>query len=329
MKIQKMGVLKMELSEIKDMVGKIKANIQQVIVGKDDVIDLLLTSMICSGHVLLEDVPGLGKTMLAKSLAKSINSSFNRIQFTPDLLPSDIIGINFYNQKAGEFQFKEGPLMSQIILADEINRATPRTQSSLLEAMEEHQISVDGITYELKEPFFVIATQNPIETGGTFPLPEAQLDRFYMQLSMEYPSFDEELEILLRFKSNNPITKLNSVVDAEDIIKARHCFTNVFIDEEIIKYILKIVRATREHEEIELGISPRGSMALFRASQAYAAIKGRDYVLPDDVKALVRPIFVHRLLLSGHASLKGRNVDDILTQIISKINTPVENNKVV
>lgn len=315
----------MSISEIRDFTEKVKSNIQKVIVGKDDVIDLLLTSLICSGHVLLEDVPGLGKTMLAKSLAKSINGSFKRIQFTPDLLPSDIVGINYYNQKTGEFQFKEGPIMSQIVLADEINRATPRTQSSLLEAMEEHQVSVDGTTYRLKEPFFVIATQNPVETGGTFPLPEAQLDRFFMQLSLGYPSFDEEFEILLRFKQNDPIVNLTSVIDSDDIVKARNCFTDVFIDEEIIKYILKIVRATREHEDILLGISPRGSMALYRASKAYAAIKGRDYVLPDDVKFLIKPIFAHRLILSGHATLKGRSVNDIIAQLVININTPVEN----
>ncbi len=319
----------MEIKNIQNISEDIKKNIQRVIVGKDNVIDLMITSMICSGHVLLEDVPGLGKTMLAKALAKSVDSSFKRIQFTPDLLPADLTGVNFYNQKTGDFQFRQGPIMSQIVLADEINRATPRTQSSLLEAMEEHQVSVDGNTYKLDEPFFVIATQNPVETGGTFPLPEAQLDRFFMQLSMEYPDFDEELLILKRFKSDNPIGELKSVVKASDIIEARESFTQVYVDDEIIKYILKIVRSTRNHDEIELGISPRGSMALFRGAQAYAAINGRDYVLPDDVKKLIKPIFIHRIVLGGYASVNGRTVEDILTEIVSKINTPVENIKAI
>ncbi|WP_352420063.1 MoxR family ATPase [Proteiniborus sp.] len=314
----------MDVKRIKDLVFRVKDNIQNVIVGKDDVIDLVITSIICSGHVLLEDAPGLGKTMLAKSLARSLDCDFKRIQFTPDLLPSDILGLNYYNQKTGEFQLKEGPIMSQIVLADEINRATPRTQSSLLEAMEEHQVSIDGITYKLKEPFFVIATQNPIETSGTFPLPEAQLDRFFMKLSMGYPKFEEEFEILMRFKENNPINEIQAVVSIEDIIKARRDYSNVYVDEDIIEYILKIVNATRENEEIELGISPRGSLALFKASQAYAAINGRDYVLPDDVKFLIKPIFVHRLILNSHAQIKGRNAEDILDHILLKINTPVE-----
>ncbi len=319
----------MNVKQIKSMSKEIKNNIQKVIIGKDEVIDLMIASIICSGHVLLEDVPGLGKTMLAKSLAKSIDSTFKRIQFTPDLLPSDVVGLNYYNQKTGEFEFKKGPLMSQIVLADEINRATPRTQSSLLEAMEEHQISIDGISHQLEEPFFVIATQNPVETGGTFPLPEAQLDRFFMQLSMEYPSFEEEMQILHRFRSKNPILDIKPVVESSEILDARKSFTEVFVDSEISKYILNIVRTTREHEEIELGISPRGSMALFRGVQAFAAINGRDYVLPDDVKKLVYPVFTHRLILNGRSEINGRNINNILSEIIAEIPTPVENLEVI
>lgn len=314
----------MEILEISKMHARVKENIQKVIVGKDEVIDLVGTTILCSGHVLLEDVPGLGKTMLAKSLSKSIDSSFNRIQFTPDLLPTDLVGLNYYNQKLGDFQFRKGPLMSQIVLADEINRATPRTQSSLLEAMEEHQISIDGKTYVLDEPFFVIATQNPVETAGTFPLPEAQLDRFFMQLSMGYPTLEEEFDILKKFREENPIQHLSSVVDASEILEARKAFTKVYISDDIINYILAIVNETRNNPSIELGISPRGSMALFRGVQAYAAIKGRDYVLPDDVKKLVKPIFVHRIMLNGY-STSGKAKEQVLDEILEKIAPPVEN----
>ncbi|SDZ19337.1 MoxR-like ATPase [Proteiniborus ethanoligenes] len=316
----------MEIKKISEIASKVRSNIQKVIVGKDTVIDLILTSIISSGHVLLEDVPGLGKTMLARSLARSVDCDYKRIQFTPDLLPSDILGLNYFNQKTGEFQLKEGPIMSQIVLADEINRATPRTQSSLLEAMEEHQVSIDGTTYRLKEPFFVIATQNPIETSGTFPLPEAQLDRFFMKLSMGYPKFDDEFEILMRFKDKDPMKQIGAVITPEEIIEARQSYSRVYVDKEIAEYILKIVRATRDNDEIELGISPRGSLALFKASQAYAAINGRDYVLPDDVKLLTKPVFTHRIILNSHAEIKGRTIDDVLDHIILKINVPVEKN---
>lgn len=312
------------MSQAKSLASKIRNNIQKVIVGKDEVIDLIIVSILCSGHVLLEDVPGLGKTVLAKSLAKSINSSFSRIQFTPDLLPSDLTGINFYNQKEGDFKFKKGPIMNQIVLGDEINRATPRTQSSLLEAMEEHQVTVDGKTYKLDEPFFVIATQNPVETGGTFPLPEAQLDRFFMQLSMNYPSFDEEMNILKRFLKNNPIDDLKSIVNSEEIIECRNEIKNIYISDEILEYILKIVEHTRNHDSIELGISPRGSIALLKASQAFAAINGRDYVLPDDVKYLVKPIFIHRLILKNPSYITGEATSTIIDDILTKISTPVE-----
>lgn len=315
----------MEIKDIKVMSDKIRTNIQKVIIGKDEVIDLITTSILCSGHVLLEDIPGTGKTMMAKALAKSIDGSFSRIQFTPDLLPTDLTGLNYFNQKTSEFQFKKGPLMNQIVLADEINRATPRTQSSLLEAMEEHQVTVDGVTYKLEEPFLVIATQNPIEIGGTFPLPEAQLDRFFMQLSMGYPTLNEELQILTRFRKNNPIEELSAVVESSEIIAARQSFTDVYIDEEIAKYILEIVKATRESEDIELGISPRGSLALYMGAQAYAAVKGRNYVLPDDIKRLIKPIFNHRLKVREYALADDTNIGKLLDEIVSKIEPPVEN----
>jgi MoxR-like ATPase len=319
----------MTVSNINDIIKKIKDNIQKVIVGKDNVIELILTSILCSGHVLLEDVPGLGKTMLAKALAKSLNCTFKRIQFTPDLLPSDLIGINYYNQKISEFQFKKGPIMSQIILADEVNRATPRTQSSLLEAMEEHQVTVDGETYKLEEPFLVIATQNPVETAGTFPLPEAQLDRFFMQLSLGYPEFEEEIEILKRFNENNPLEEIEPVAEAKEILKMRKDISKIYVEDDIVKYIISIVRATRDHEDIELGVSPRGSIALYKGAKAYAALHGRNFVVPDDVKTLVKPIFAHRIIVNEYAVVKEKKADEILDSILNKISTPVENLEVM
>ncbi|MBS4537110.1 MoxR family ATPase [Clostridium sp. D2Q-11] len=315
----------MEVIEVKNIVNKIKDNVQKVIVGKGEIIDYIMVSILCSGHVLLEDVPGLGKTILARSLSKSINSSFSRIQFTPDLLPSDITGINYYNQKSNQFQFKKGPLMSQLILADEINRATPRTQSSLLKSMEEHQLTVDGITHKLDEPFFVIATQNPIENAGTYPLPEAQLDRFFMKLHIGYPNFDEEFKILTRFKTENPLDEIEAVVGSEDIIKARELFKHVKIEDDLIDYILKLTHKTREHTDIKLGISPRGSQALFRGSQAYAAIQGRDFVTPDDIKAIIKPIFRHRIIVQGRSRFTSINIDQIIEGIVKEVEVPSEN----
>jgi MoxR-like ATPase len=312
------------LTRINEVRNQIKENVQKVIVGKDEAIDLLLVAMFCSGHVLLEDVPGLGKTVLAKALSKSINADYSRIQFTPDLLPSDITGINYFNQKSGEFEFKAGPLMTQILLADEINRATPRTQASLLEVMSEQQVTIDGKTHQMKTPFFVIATQNPVEQSGTFPLPEAQLDRFFMKLSLGYPDFNEESEILKRFKTENPLNTLEAVMNSSEIEKMMSIFETITVADEIVDYIVKLTQQTRQHESVELGISPRGSMALFQASQVYAALEGRDYVIPDDVKALVKPIFRHRIILDGRAEMTGVTSDQLIDEIVSSQQVPVE-----
>ncbi|HCQ90103.1 MAG TPA: magnesium chelatase [Clostridium sp.] len=314
----------MEVLRFQQFREKIRDNIGKVIIGKEGNIDKIVTAFITSGHVLLEDVPGLGKTKLAKSLAKTMNCSFKRIQFTPDLLPSDLTGIYFYNQKNYEFEFRQGPLLSQIVLADEINRATPRTQSALLECMEERQITVEGHTIKLNKPFFVIATQNPVEQFGTFPLPEAQLDRFFMKLSMGYPNYDEEKNMMNRFMESDPLNDLHSVITMEEIEYVQNNYSKVHVSEEIKEYILNIVIATRKHKGIELGCSPRATLNLMKGCQAYAAINGRDYVIPEDVKILAPSIMSHRIILRSEINIDDNKAEKLINDILNTIEAPLE-----
>ncbi|MBR6395594.1 MAG: MoxR family ATPase [Lachnospiraceae bacterium] len=301
----------------------IKENIAKVIIGKEHVTDLILTSLIAGGHVLLEDVPGTGKTVMAKSLAKSVGCDFSRIQFTPDLLPSDVTGINYFNQKEGEFVFRKGPVFTGILLADEINRATPRTQSSLLECMEEKQVTIDGETTKLEAPFFVIATENPVETAGTFPLPEAQLDRFLMQISMGEPTKEEEVAIMNRFLKDSPLESLDVVCTKEELLEMQKAYKDVFVHPLIMDYIADIVAATRNSDNIVMGVSPRGTLALLNTVRAYAMVKGRDYVTPEDVKELTEPVLAHRLVLQRGLNAKG--AAGVLADIVANVNVPTEN----
>ncbi|HJQ14956.1 MAG TPA: MoxR family ATPase [Anaerolineales bacterium] len=310
------------MQDVQKFASPLIENVENVIIGKRSVIEFILVALLCEGHVLLEDVPGSGKTMLARSIAASLGISFKRIQCTPDLLPNDITGVSIFNQKSGEFEFKPGPIFVNILLADEINRATPRTQAALLEAMQEQQVTVDGVTRDLPRPFLVLATQNPIEYEGTFPLPEAQLDRFLMRLSVGYPSRADERQILTNLWREHPITKIGKVVDGQDLSALQRRVWDVNVDTTLQDYVVDLAEATRKHPDLSLGVSPRGSLALLKGAQAYAALHGREYVIPEDIKTLVPLTLAHRLILKPEAELRGRTARTILEDILE--NTPLE-----
>ncbi len=314
----------LELNQVAAAATRLKTNVGRVIVGKEEVIDLLLVALFCDGHVLLEDVPGIGKTTLAKTLARSLGCTFSRIQFTPDLLPSDITGVNVFNQKTGEFEYRGGPILAEVVLADEINRAGPRTQSALLEAMEERQVTVDGVTRPLAYPFLVLATQNPVELEGTFPLPEAQLDRFLLRVAIGYPQREEERTILRRFRTANPLAEVQPLLDAAELRQLADRCRQVACHPVVEDYLLDLVHATREDKAVELGVSPRGTLALLRASQALAAMRGRDYVTPDDIQTLAQPVLAHRLILSPESRLRGQNANAVLARLLEQTPTPAE-----
>ena len=309
---------------IKETTERVIENIGKVIVGKRPVVEFTMVALLAEGHILLEDVPGIGKTTLAKAIARSLGCTFQRIQFTPDLLPSDVTGISFFDQKTQEFEFRPGPIIAQIVLADEINRATPRTQSALLEAMQERQITVDGDTMSLPQPFLVLATQNPIELEGTFPLPEAQIDRFLMRIKLGYPAEADENEILLRFGGEDPLPGLASVISAQDLLAMQAARSEVRVETSVREYIVRIARATRDHAAVQLGVSPRGTLSLYKACQALAAIRGRDYVVPDDVKELAAPVLTHRIIVSPQTRLRGRTPTEIVMETVDSVPTPVE-----
>ena len=311
------------VARVSEAVGRVKENIGRVLVGKDDVVELTLAAVLSGGHILVEDVPGIGKTTLARSLAGSLDCEFRRIQFTPDLMPSDITGIHYYNQRSGEFEFRPGPVISQVVLADEINRATPRTQSALLEAMGERQLTIDEVTIPLPAPFLVIATQNPIELEGTFPLPEAQLDRFLIKLQVGYPDEEQEEEMLLRFENADPLADLAPVATGPEILEYQAMTQRVYVDPVLRNYTVRITQATRDHSEVELGASPRATMGLYRCSQALAVIRGREYVTPDEIKELAPYALGHRIILKSQARLRERTADVIINEVLEQVTVPV------
>ena len=313
-----------EILKVNQAANTLMGNVNKVIVGKREAIELLLVAILCEGHVLVDDVPGIGKTTLAKAIARSLDCSFKRIQSTPDLLPSDVTGIHYFNQKTSEFEFRPGPIMANMVLVDEINRATPRTQSCLLESMQEQQVTVDLETVPLPRPFIIIATQNPVEMEGTFPLPEAQLDRFLLKVSLGYPSEDEEGEILSRFQQGNPLDSMSSVLDVKELLELQRLCRQVYIEESVRRYVIAITRATRSHQGIRLGASPRASLGLYIASQALAAIRGRTYVIPDDIKHLAVPTLAHRLISKTEATLRGRSMETSVSEVVSSVPVPVE-----
>jgi MoxR-like ATPase len=307
------------MDEIRQFVARVTENVEQVIIGKRSVIELLLVAMFCEGHVLLEDVPGVGKTMLARSLAVSMGGQFKRLQCTPDLLPNDVTGVSVFNQQSGQFEFRPGPVFVNVLLADEVNRATPRTQSALLEAMQEQQVTVDGVTRRLPRPFLVLATQNPIEYEGTFVLPEAQLDRFLMRLSVGYPEAGDERRLLTHLQRQHPINRLEPVVDHEALLKLQPLVWEIHVEESLQDYLVLITQATRQHPDLSLGVSPRGTLALFKAAQALAAVRGRDHVIPDDIQALIPSVLTHRLILRPESELRGRTAGGVLQDVVSKV----------
>ena len=307
------------IEEVRRIADRLVRNIEQVLVGKREAIEETVCTLFCGGHLLAEDVPGVGKTMLARALARSLGLTFRRIQFTPDLLPSDVIGVTVYNQATAEFQFKPGPIFAQVVLADEINRGTPRTQSALLECMEELQVSVDGVNYPFARPFVVIATQNPVEFEGTFPLPEAQLDRFFARITLGYPDEASEVAMLDRLRGDHPIERVEQVVSAEEVLRAQRIVRDVHVARPVAVYIVRLVRRTREHADVALGASPRGSLALYRAAQARAALAGRSYVLPDDVKRMAAPILGHRLILRPEAAMRGATAQQVILDVLETV----------
>jgi len=310
------------MNEVQEAVERLAASIEKVIFGKHAEIQLTILALLCEGHLLVEDVPGVGKTMLARALARSLGCSFNRIQFTPDLLPSDVTGVSVFNQKTLEFEFRPGPILSQIVLADEINRATPKTQSALLEAMEERQVTVDGITHPLPRPCLVLATQNPIEYEGTFPLPEAQLDRFLMRIRLGYPREIDEMAMLDSHQFGQPVDNVTQVLDSEELLEIQRRVREVYVDDLVKRYIVELVGATRTHPDVYLGASPRGSLALYKTAQARAAVNGRDYVTPDDIKALAHPTLAHRLIISPSARIKNVKASAVIDELLHAVPVP-------